>query len=97
MPPRPDPPAPSLPYAPSPPRRPGKSFLLGLLAAPAIYLLLYALLRGTGLFHAYYSQGSWEIEGGTGLYLVDVAFRPLATFEADLQNRLRWLPEPSGG
>ena len=72
-------------------------YLVGVVTTPAVYLLLYAILRLTGVFHAYYSQGSWEIEGGTGVYIVVVAFFPLAVMEGDLPNRLRWLPEPTGG
>ena len=67
------------------------------MTTPAVYLLFYTVLRVTGVFHAYYSQGSWEIEGGTGIYVVDVPFFPLMMMEGDLQNRLRWLPEPTGG
>ncbi|MBC7783027.1 MAG: hypothetical protein H7144_04235 [Burkholderiales bacterium] len=87
---------PSLEYATLRTRRPWKPYLLGVVTTPAIYLLLYAVLRVTGVFHAYYSQGSWEIEGGTGLYFVDALFFPLAIMESDLQNRLRWLTEPIG-
>jgi hypothetical protein len=78
-------------------RRPWRVYLLGVLTAPAAYLLLYIALRVTGVFHPYYSQGSWEIEGGTGVRFLDVSFMPLTIFETDLQYRLRWLREPTGG
>src|SRR5687768_11076497 len=78
-------------------RRPWKPFVLGVLTTPAAYLLLYAVLRLSGSFHTYYTQGSWEIEGGTGIHFVDTVLFPLATLEGDLHNRLRWLPEPPGG
>jgi hypothetical protein len=78
-------------------RRPWKVFLLGVLTTPAAYLLLYLVLRATGVYHAYYSQGSWEIEGWTGIYILDVPFFPMKIFESNLQNRLRWLREPTGG
>jgi hypothetical protein len=78
-------------------RWPWKPYILGVVTAPTVYLLLYAILRVTGVFHAYYSQGSWEIEGGTGIQIVDVPCIPLTITEGKLQNRLRWLPEPTGG
>jgi hypothetical protein len=78
-------------------RWPWKPYILGVVTTPVVYLLLYVILRVTGVFHAYCSQGSWEIEGGTGIYIVDVPFFPLAVMEGDLQNQLRWLPEPTGG
>lgn len=89
--------SPSLEYSTSERRRLWKPYVLGVVTTPAIYLLLYAVLRVTGVFHAYYSQGSWEIEGGTGIYIVDLPFFPLAVMEGNLHNRLRWLPEPTGG
>ena len=87
----------SLKYSKQRRRWPWKEYVLGVVTTPIVYLLLYAILRVTGVFHAYYSQGSWEIEGGTGIYLVDMPFLPLVAMEGDLQNRLRWLPEPTGG
>jgi hypothetical protein len=89
--------SPSLEYSTLRRRWPWKPYILGVLTTPLVYLMLYAILRVTGAFHPYYSQGSWEIEGGTRIYIVDVAFFPLAVMEGDLQNRLRWLPEPTGG
>lgn len=74
-----------------------KSFLIGTACVPIAYVLLYLLLRITGVFYAYYSQGSWEIEGGTRFYYVDIWFVPLVMIETDVQNYLRWLPEPTGG
>ena len=84
--------SPSLEYSTLRRRLPWKPFILGMLTTPVVYLVLYAILRVTGVFHAYYTQGSWEIEGGTGIYIVDVPFLPLALMEGDLQNRHRWLP-----
>ena len=78
-------------------RRSWKAFLLGVLTTPAAYVLLYVVLRATGIFHTFYNQGGWEIDGGTGIYALDVPFLPLTIFEANLQNRLRWLREPTGG
>jgi hypothetical protein len=86
-----------LDYPAAPRRRPWRAYLLGVATTPALYLLLYLVLRGTGVYYAYHSQGSWEIDGGTGIYLLDVPFLPLAFMEGDLHNRLRWLPEPTGG
>ena len=78
-------------------RWPWKPYLLGLATTPAIYLLLYGVLRLTGAYYTFFNQGSWEISGGTGVYAVDLSFLPLAVIEGDLHNRLRWLPEPTGG
>jgi hypothetical protein len=78
-------------------RRPWKPYLLGVVTTPAAYLLVYAILRFTGVFYPYYSQGSWEIDGGTGVVIVDRSFFPLAVIEGELHSRLRWLPEPTGG
>jgi hypothetical protein len=86
-----------LAYARSRPRLPWRPYILGLLTVPVLYVLLYLVLRACGVFHAYYSQGSWAIDGGTGIYVVDLPFLPAAIAEADLQNRLRLLPEPTGG
>ena len=74
----------------------GEPYVLAVLTAPAAYLVLYVVLRATGVFYAYYSQGSWEIET-TGIYAIDMTFIPLVVIEGDLHNRLRWLPEPTGG
>ena len=87
----------SLDYTAAPRRRPWRAYLLGVVTTPALYLLLYLVLRGTGVFHAYYSQGSWEIDGGTGIHVIDLPFLPLVIMEGDLHNRLRLLPEPTGG
>lgn len=87
----------SLDYSTRRPHRPWKAYILGVLTIPVVYLLLYAVLRLTGVFYAYYSQGNWEIDGGTRIDVVDVWFIPLAITETKLQNRLRWLPEPTGG
>jgi hypothetical protein len=76
-------------------RWPWKPYALGVLTLPTFYFLLYLILRFAGAFHAYYSQGSWEIEG-TGIYIVDVPFLPLLLMEGDVQNHLRWLKEPTG-
>jgi hypothetical protein len=89
--------SPSLEYSTLRRRWPWKPYLLGVLTTPAAYLLLYVVLRFTGVFYTYYSQGSWEIEGGTGIYVIDMPFFPLAVMEGDLHNRLRWLREPTGG
>ena len=64
---------------------------------PVVYLVAYCLLRLSGVYYAYYSQGSWEIEGGTGIPVVDMAFFPTAVIEGSVQNKLRWLKEPTGG
>jgi hypothetical protein len=87
----------SLEYSTLRPRWAWKAYVLGIGTTPVVYLLLYTILRVTGVFHTHYSQGSWEIEGGTGVYVVDAAFFPPAAMEGDLQNWLRWLPEPTGG
>lgn len=86
-----------MPYSPTKSRMAWRPFVLGVLATPMLYLLLYTLLRVFGVFSPYYSQGSWEIEGGTGIALIDIPFLPAAIAEAELQNRLRWLDEPTGG
>ena len=89
--------SPFLEYAPSRSRRLWKRYLLSLVTAPLAYILLYVALRMMGILSAYFSQGRWEIEGGTGAYIIDVAFYPMVLIEGDIQNKLRWLPEPSGG
>jgi hypothetical protein len=84
-------------YSRSKPRWPWKAYFCGVLTVPTLYVSIYLALRAGGVFHAYYSQGSWEIEGGTGIVCLDFAFIPAAIAEAEFHNRLRWLPEPSGG
>jgi len=84
-------------YSRTKPRLPWKSYLCGVLTVPAIYVLIYVVLRASGVFHPYYSQGSWEIDGGTGIVIVDLPFVPAAIAEGEFHNRLRWLAEPSGG
>ena len=78
-------------------RMPWKPYVLGLLTPPLLYLLAYALLRITGVIYPYYSQGSWEMEGGTGVYVIDIWFLPLVLLEGDFHNHFRWLSEPGGG
>ena len=87
----------TLDYATRRPRRSWKSVLLRLLVLPLAYVSLYIALRAAGVFHAYYSQGSWEIEGGTGIGMVDISLLPLALNEARFHNYVHWLPEPAGG
>lgn len=74
-----------------------RPFLLGVAAVPSVYVLVYITLRLCGVYHLFYNQGGWEIDGGNGVYIVDVTFLPATIMEADCQNRLRWLREPGGG
>lgn len=55
---------------------------------------LYLVLRMTGVFYPYYSQGNWQIESRS---IIAVAFLPPLLLETHVQNWLRWLPEPDGG
>ena len=87
----------SLGYSSAAGRRRWRAYLLGLFTLPLAYLLLYSLLRVTGVYRVYFSQGSWEIEGSARLHLIDVAYLPMISLEGDMKNWLRWLPEPSGG
>ncbi|HEX8340561.1 MAG TPA: hypothetical protein VF624_06590 [Tepidisphaeraceae bacterium] len=94
----PDPAAsPPLEYATPRRRRPRRPYVLAVTSVALAYLLLYVALRVTGVFYPYYSQGGWEIDGGTGIYAVDIPFLPLAILEGGAHNRLRWLPVPAGG
>lgn len=86
-----------LSYSRTRPRFPWKAYFLGVLTGPALYALLYLLLRICGVFYPFYNQVGWDIDGSTGSYVVDLTFRPATIVEANLQNRLRWLPEPTGG
>lgn len=76
---------------------PWKPILLGGAALPWLYVLVYVVLRVSGVFHLFYNQGGWEIDGSTGIVAIDVTFLPAMIVEADCQSRLLWLPEPTGG
>ena len=93
----PEPAVQQLAYSPLTRRWPVKAYLLGLVTLPLLYVVVYLLLRASGAYHPYFSQGSWEIEGTSHVYLLDVAYFPAMIIEGDIQNRLRWLREPSGG
>jgi len=49
-----------------------------------------------GVYYPVYNQGSWDIDGSTHVYVFELAFLPARIIECDIQNRLRWLTEPSG-
>ena len=86
-----------LPYSRGRGILPRRSYLLGLVTLPALYVLVYVLLRLAGVYYPFYHQGGWEMDGGTGVYAIDLAFLPATITEIDCQNRLRWLREPTGG
>jgi len=69
----------------------------GLLWAFILYMLVYAILRFSGVYYAFYNQASWEISGGTGIVAVDAAFLPLSLAEDAVLNQVPLLPEPTGG
>jgi hypothetical protein len=85
----------TLHYEPPKPRR--KRLRVLLAALPLLYLSTYATLRVSAVYYLFFDQGSWEVEGGTGLRIVDFIFLPAILTESEIQNRLRWLPEPKGG
>jgi hypothetical protein len=78
-------------------RWPWKPYLLGVATLPGLYFLTYILLRVGGVYYPFFNQGGWDIDGTTNVYLLDLTFVPARMIEADIQNRLRWLPEPTGG
>jgi hypothetical protein len=92
-----DAPSASLEYSTLRRRLPWKPYLLGVATLPAIYLARYVLLRCCGVYYPFYNQGGWEIDGTTNSLVIDVAFFPARIVEMNLHNRLRWLPEPTGG
>ena len=87
----------SLDYSTLRRRLPWKPYLLGVVTLPTLYLFTYVLLRLCGVYYPFFNQGSWDIDGTTHVYLLDLAFAPATMVEADVQNRLRWLRVPSGG
>lgn len=89
--------SPSLEYSRLRRRLPWTPYLLGVATLPALYLATYVLLRCCGVYYPFYNQGGWEIDGSTNSLIVDGAFFPAMIVEMNLQNRLRWLPEPTGG
>lgn len=64
---------------------------------PILYVFTYIMLRVCGVYYPFFDQGSWEIEGSTRVFVLDVVFWPAQVIEGEIQNRLRWLPEPKGG
>ena len=73
-------------------------YLLGMLTFPTIDLLGYALLRVTGVYYPYWSQGSCdEIDGTCHVYLIDVATLPMRELEVELDSKLHYIRPPSGG
>lgn len=55
------------------------------------------LLRLCGVYYPFFNQGGWDIDRTTRVYALDRAFAPATLIEADIQTRLRWLREPTGG
>jgi len=87
----------SIDYAePLPPRR-LKRTLWAVSIVPLIYISAYFVFRVSGVYYAYWSQGSWEIEGGTGITAVDILFFPACLAEGAVLNNLHLLKVPSGG
>ncbi len=75
-----------------------KRYALAGLFLPCIYVLTYLSLRLTGVYHLFWNMGDWDaMDGSTRIEIVDRAFAPAAEIELRLQNRLKWVPEPSGG
>jgi len=73
-----------------------KAYLCGVAALPVLYVLSYIMLRACGVFYPFYNQGGREMDGGTGIYAVDVVFFPAAMTAECVQDRMKWLPEPTG-
>ena len=68
-----------------------------MLTLPALYLIFYVFLRLSGVYESYYSQGSWEVDGSSNSYVVDVIYFPLFILETDLQFHFSWFhDEPVG-
>jgi hypothetical protein len=78
-------------------RWPRKAVCLGVVSLPILYVSAYLLLRLCGVFYPFYDQGGWEIDGTTHVSILDVAFLPAKVTECMIQNRSRWLKEPTGG
>ena len=75
-----------------------RAYLIGATSVPVLYLALYLLLRVGGVYYPYYSQGSWEMDGGTNIYFVDLAYLPLIFVENEFQAHFDWFYEqPTGG
>lgn len=66
-------------------------------ALPILYLAAYVTLRLLGVYHLFYNQGGWEMDGTTRVSAIDSAFAPAAFAETDSENKLSLLREPSGG
>lgn len=88
---------PSSTIAYSPQRRRRGRWKICAIGTLVLYVLGYAILRFTGVYYAYYSQGSWEISGDTGIVFIDVGFLPMCWCEDAVLNQVRLLPEPTGG
>lgn len=89
--------SPSLEYATPHRCKRWKLYLLGVATLPALYLVTYVLLRLCGVYYPFFNQGGWDIDGTTHVHVLDLAFAPATQAEADIQNRLHWLREPTGG
>ena len=50
-------------------------FLFVVAALALLYDGTYGVLRLTGVYYPFFDQGSWEIEGSTGIDVIDEAFR----------------------
>ncbi len=71
-------------------------YALGMFTLPVVYLLVYFLLRLSGVYYPSWSQGSWdEIDGTTNVFVLDVLFLPAEVFEVQLANRYHFLKEPT--
>ena len=86
----------TLDYASAPRTLPWKRGVLGVASMLLVYILVYFILRLTGVYHLFYNQGGWEMDGGTNISFVDGCYVPMVFIEQDLQNRLRWTEEPTG-
>ena len=85
-----------LSYSELPPRRPWKRYVLGAAALPTLYVAAYLALRLTGVYYLFFNQGGWDMDGTTRVAILDASFAPAAFVELELQNRLRWVREPTG-
>jgi hypothetical protein len=74
-----------------------RSLAFGIISPPSLYLAAYFAFRLSGVFHLFYNQGGWEMDGSTGVTVIDIAFAPIAMAELDFENRVHVLREPSGG
>ena len=70
------------------------------LSLPAAHFALYVLLRLTGVYYAFFDQGWGDIDGETGVLLIDLSFMPYMLVVGQFHHALDqwgWMEQPTGG